>query len=125
MERKRNGLVSIEETLAARPGAKGASGRPVGDDVGQSMRNRERVLVLVRSEPGGLTDSEIRQRTGIEPHQQVNQICRRLAEAGLIQRRSGREGRLINLPAGSLEENPQPKHRRDSRKDGRPVGRHL
>ena len=76
------------------------------------MTNRERVLALVRSEPGGLTDSEIRQRTGIKAHQQVNQICRKLAQAGLIQRRSGREGRLINLPAGSLEGSSQPNRRR-------------
>ena len=76
------------------------------------MTNRERVLALLRSEPGGLTDSEIRERTGIEPHQQVNQICRKLAQAGLIQRRSGREGRLINLPLGSLEGNSQPNRRR-------------
>ena len=82
--------------------------RPVGDDGSRNMTNRERILALVRSEPGGLTDSEIRRRTGIEPHQQVNQICRTLAQAGLIQRRSGREGRLINIPTGSLEENVQP-----------------
>ena len=75
------------------------------------MTNRERVLALVRSEPGGLTDSEIRQRTGIEPHQQVNQICRKLAQAGLIQRRPGREGRLLNLPASSLEGNSEPNRR--------------
>ena len=77
------------------------------------MTNGERVFALVRSEPGGLTDSEIRERTGIEPHQQVNQICRKLAQAGLIRRHSGREGRLINLPAGSLAENSQPNRRRE------------
>lgn len=71
------------------------------------MTNRERVLALVRSEPSGLTDAEIRERTGIEPHQQVNQICRNLAQTGLIQRRPGPRGRLINLPAGALEGNSQ------------------
>ena len=72
------------------------------------MTNRERILALIRSEPSGLTDSEIRQRTGIEPHQQVNQICRKLAQVGLIQRRSRREGRLINLPEDSLEGSSHP-----------------
>ena len=76
------------------------------------MTNRERVLALVRFEPGGLTDSEILQRTCIDPHRQVNQICRKLAQAGLIQRRSGREGRLINLPAGFLEGSSHPNRRR-------------
>lgn len=65
------------------------------------MTDRERVLALLRSEPVGLTDSEIRERTGIEPHQQVNQICRSLAQAGLIERRAGPQGRLVNLPPAS------------------------
>ena len=66
------------------------------------MTNRERVLALLRSEPVGLTDSEIRERAGIQPHQQVNQICRSLAQAGLIERRAGPQGRLVNLPPASL-----------------------
>lgn len=49
------------------------------------LSNRQRVFTLIRAEPG-LTDSEIRHRTGIEPHQQVNQICRSLASTGLIRR---------------------------------------
>ena len=62
------------------------------------MTNRERVLELLCSELVGLTDSEIRERTGIQPHQQVNQICRSLARAGLIERHAGPHGRLVNLP---------------------------
>ena len=65
------------------------------------MMNRERVLELVRSEPG-LTDSEIRKRTGIEPHQQVNQICRRFAAKGLTWRPTGPKRFLINVPADVL-----------------------
>ena len=72
------------------------------------MTNRERVLVLIRSEPAGLTDSEIRERTGIQPHQQVNQICRSFAQAGLIERCAGPQGRLVNFPAGSLPEYSRP-----------------
>ena len=66
------------------------------------MTNREWVLALLRFEPVGLTDSEIRERTGIQPHQQVNQICRSLAQAGLIERRAGPQGRLVNLAPASL-----------------------
>ena len=65
------------------------------------MTNRERILVLIRSEPAGLTDSEILERTGIQAHQQVNQICRSLAQAGLIERSAGPQGRLVNFPPGS------------------------
>ena len=89
------------------------------------MTNRERVLALIRSEPDGVTDSEIRERTGIKPHQQVNQICRKLAQAGLIHRRSGRDGRLSNLPVGSPEENPQPHPHRTRGLDTRPGTRFL
>lgn len=65
------------------------------------MTNRERVLALIRAAPDGITDSEIRKRTGIRPHQQVNQICRKLAQAGLTLRQRGKEGLLVNLPASS------------------------
>lgn len=76
------------------------------------MTNRERVLALVHSEPTGLTDSEIRERTGIQPRQQVNQICRNLAEAGLIERRPGPGGRLVNFPTASLLDTfPPARHR--------------
>ena len=72
------------------------------------MTNRERVLELLCSELVGLTDSEIRERTGIQPHQQVNQICRSLARAGLIERHAGPHGRLVNLPPASLPRNSRP-----------------
>ena len=72
------------------------------------MTNRERVLVLLRSEPAGLTDSEIRERTGIQAHQHVNQICRSLAQAGLIERSAGPQGRLVNFPPGSPPKNSPP-----------------
>lgn len=65
------------------------------------MTNRERILELINLVPG-LTDSEIRQRTGIEPHQQVNQICRSLATTGLTQRASGPAGRIVNIPAAGV-----------------------
>ena len=65
------------------------------------MTNRDRILELLRTAERPLTDSEIRRRTGIEPHQQVNQICRKLAAAGLIDRRQGAERRLVNSVVGT------------------------
>ena len=67
------------------------------------VTNRERILALIRASPG-LTDTEIRERSGIQPHRQVNQICRLLAEGGLIRRTTGTSGRIINLPLGRGEE---------------------
>ena len=75
------------------------------------MTNSGRVLALIRSEPTGLTDSEIRERTGIQPHQQVNRICRRLARQGLIERHPGPDGRLRNFPAGALQDHSRPVRR--------------
>lgn len=66
------------------------------------MTNRERVLALIRSNPMGLTDSEVREGTGIQPHQQVNQICRTLEQAGCTKRVEGPKGRIINIPNDAL-----------------------
>ena len=62
------------------------------------MTNREQILALIQSNPTGLTDSEIRERTGIQPHQQVNQICRDLENMDLTKRIVGPRGHIINLP---------------------------
>ena len=70
---------------------------------GMIVTNRDRVLALLRSTGVGLTDAEIRRRTGIEPHQQVNQICRSLAEASIVKREKGAEGHLVNRLAATAE----------------------
>jgi hypothetical protein len=67
------------------------------------VTNRERVLDLLRRQPG-LTDSEIVERTGIGPHQQVNQICRVLAAQGFVRRELGDRGRIVNWPVGTGRE---------------------
>ena len=72
------------------------------------MTNGERILELILRQPG-LTDEQIRRKTGIEPHQQVNQICRKLATQGLVIRRPGREGLIVNLPGDpARSEEPVP-----------------
>jgi hypothetical protein len=67
------------------------------------MTNADRIVVALRG-TSGLTDAELRRLTGIEPHQQVNQICRRLEAMGLLQRVQGDRGRIVNvlvdIPAG-------------------------
>jgi hypothetical protein len=52
------------------------------------MSNPDIILSLIQEVPG-LTDSEIGRRTGSRPHQQVNQICNRLAAQGGIKRKPG------------------------------------
>lgn len=73
------------------------------------MTNRERVLALIRQKQAGLTDTEIRQRTGIQPHQQVNQICRRLHQQGLTERSPGPDGVLLNRPRSGLQIDCEPR----------------
>ena len=62
------------------------------------MTNGERVFALIRSSGRALTDREVLELTGIKPHQQVNQICNRLAEKGLTRRVYGPQGFLVNSP---------------------------
>jgi hypothetical protein len=66
------------------------------------MTNAELIFAAIRAEPGA-TDAELRQRTGVEPHQQVNQICRRLETGGAVIRRSRPDGRIGNYPGAGQE----------------------
>ena len=63
-----------------------------------AVSNTDRVMALLRQRPG-LTDREIRETTGIEPHQQINQITNRLTGQGRI-RRVREAGLLRNYPQG-------------------------
>ena len=78
------------------------------------MTNRERILALIRSNPMGLTDSEIRKRTGIQPYQQVNQICRALEQAGRTKRIDGPKGRIINIPNSARMPKPGATHEQET-----------
>lgn len=79
--------------------------------------NEERIVALLRLRPG-LDDDEISQSTGIEPRQQVNQICRRLERRGVLMRTVGPRGKIVNEPAGALSPKaphaapPRDRHRR-------------
>jgi hypothetical protein len=93
------------------------------------MSHREEILSLILARPG-LTDAQIRRHTGIEPHQQVNQICRSLEVRGLIRRVVGRDGYIINVPAEHVERRlavvPAPAWRDTPAPQGfRPVSSHT
>ena len=59
------------------------------------MTNTDRIMSAL-DRHGPLTDAELRKLTGVEPHQQVNQICRRLAAEGRILRAQSIGGGIVN-----------------------------
>ena len=60
------------------------------------MNNADKIINLIRESPG-LNDDEISRLTGITPRQQVNQICRRLENIGVIRRTKGPLGKYVNI----------------------------
>ena len=61
------------------------------------MSNADTILAAIH-QSSGLTDAELVGLTGIEPHQQVNQICNRLARNGRIRRERDSGGLFVNRP---------------------------
>ncbi len=61
-----------------------------------TMSNRQRVLEAIRISAQPLDDDELARRVGIEPRQTVNQICRALESDGVIRRRQGPDGKIVN-----------------------------
>ncbi len=64
------------------------------------MSHVDTILTLMGSHPC-LTDRQISERTGIVPVQQVNAICRRLTEQGLMYRTQDSLGHVVNSLASS------------------------
>lgn len=56
-----------------------------------------RIIDLLMQRPG-LDDDEIARVLGIEPRQTVNQICRRLAQSGVLRRERRTGGKIVNFP---------------------------
>src|SRR5207249_257897 len=50
--------------------------------------NKEEIFDLIQSHPEGLDDDDISEMTGIEPRQQVQQLCNQLASVRRIRRES-------------------------------------
>lgn len=63
--------------------------------------NTERIVDALLAADRPMSDSELRAATGIETHQQVNQVCRKLADRGFIRRDKDFDGVIANaLVAG-------------------------
>jgi hypothetical protein len=56
----------------------------------------ERVLELLRITRKALDDDELARRLNVSPRQSINQVCRRLARDGMILRRDGADGKIVN-----------------------------
>jgi hypothetical protein len=73
------------------------------------MTNKEEIYDLVNNHPEGLDDDDISEMTGIQPRQQVQQLCNQLADSNRIRRQSvgkaGKRRKIHNFPAASTAEN--------------------
>ena len=66
------------------------------------MTNKEEIFDLINSHPEGLDDDDIAEMTGIQPRQQVQQLCNQLADSKRILRQSigkaGKRRKIHNFP---------------------------
>jgi hypothetical protein len=67
------------------------------------MTNKEEIFDLIRNHPEGLDDDDIAEMTGIQPRQQVQQLCNQLADSKRIRRHSvektGKRRKIHNFPS--------------------------
>ena len=67
--------------------------------------NKEEIFDLIQNHPEGLDDDDISKMTGIEPRQQVQQLCNQLASVKRIRRESvdkaGKRRKIHNFPSAS------------------------
>jgi hypothetical protein len=66
------------------------------------MTNKEEIFDLINKHPEGLDDDDIAELTGIQPRQQVQQLCNQLADSERIDRHSvgkaGKRRKIHNFP---------------------------
>src|SRR6476661_7562018 len=66
------------------------------------MTNKEEIFDLIKGHPEGLDDDDIAEMTGIQPRQQVQQLCNQLADSKRIRRHSvgkaGKRRKIHNFP---------------------------
>jgi hypothetical protein len=71
------------------------------------MTNKEEIFDLISSHPEGLDDDDIAEMTGIQPRQQVQQLCNQLADSKRIRRHSvgktGKRRKIHNFPTTDTE----------------------
>ena len=67
------------------------------------MTNKEEIFDLINKHPEGLDDDDIAGMTGIQPRQQVQQLCNQLADSKRIRRKSveraGKRRKIHNFPS--------------------------
>lgn len=68
--------------------------------------HHDRIIEAMRISSRPLDDDQLADRTGISPRQRVNQICRELEHVGLVRRRSGPDGKIVNEWLRSHEDQP-------------------
>ena len=72
------------------------------------MTNKEEIFDLIKNHPEGLDDDDIAEMTGIQPRQQVQQLCNQLADSKRISRHSvgkaGKRRKIHNFPAPDTTE---------------------
>jgi len=66
--------------------------------------HRDRVAATIRVSSRPLDDDQIAERTGVSPRQTVNQICRALERAGMVRRRPGPDGKIVNEWLGDKDQ---------------------
>ena len=76
------------------------------------MTNKEEIYDLIKDHPEGLDDDDIAQMTGIQPRQQVQQLCNQLADSQRIHRHSvgkaGKRRKIHNFPRTESGDAPPP-----------------
>ncbi len=71
------------------------------------MTNKEEIFDLISNHPEGLDDDDIAELTGIQPRQQVQQLCNQLADSNRIRRQSiekaGKRRKIHNFPTDAKD----------------------
>jgi DprA winged helix domain len=70
--------------------------------------HRERVVAAIRISSQPLDGDQVAARAGISPRQTVNQICRALERAGMVRRRPGPDGKIVNEWLGDQDRDREP-----------------
>jgi hypothetical protein len=69
----------------------------------QPRSHRDRIVEAIRTSSRPLDDDQLADRTGIWPRQRVNQVCRELEHAGIVRRRLGPDGKIVNEWLGTKD----------------------
>ncbi len=72
----------------------------------QPGSQRDRITEAIRISSRPLDDDQLADRTGVSPRQRVNQICRELELAGVVRRRPGPDGKIVNEWLGNQDPRP-------------------